>query len=44
MIHVDSTEAQIAANILEKGGTFPQALLIVNEYHIHQGMDEISES
>ena len=44
MIDINSAEAQIAADILEKGSSFLQALFIVNEYYINQGMDKISES
>ena len=44
MIQVDSTEAQITADVLEKGSSVPQSLLMVNQCRLNEGLDEISES
>ena len=38
VIQIDSTETQIAADELKKGGSFPQALLMVNEHRMSKGL------
>ena len=44
MLDLVGTKAQIAANALEKGISFSQAPIIVNEYCSNEGKDKVSES
>ena len=44
MLRQDSTEAQIAVDVIEKGGSLPQALNMVSACCRQQNFDEVTES
>ena len=42
MLDICSTEAQIVANVQDKGSSLPQVLFIVNKYHNGLNLDEVN--
>ena len=44
IMQVTSNEAQIVANIIEKGGSIPQALKVVNKYCYAMNEEEFNIS
>ena len=44
MLSTSSTEAQITADIIENGGSLPQALVLVNSYRRENALEEVTKS